>query len=114
MIQDGSDLAGTPLLEMKFEHAAENFSFAPLSRARAPLKARLAVFVPDVRDDMQRVVAPGELTIWEIHDVPGREQLQLQKKALVHVSSGQNAELKWNSTGTAIIAHCTTEVDETG
>lgn len=30
------------------------------------------------------------------------------------VSAGQTADLKWNPTGTALLAHCMTEVDDSG
>lgn len=112
-LHDGGDLAGTPLLELSFAHPAQNFEFAP-GRFRGSLKARLAVFVPDVRDDMQRTAAPGETTIWEVLGNDTGLSLQAQKRVEASVSSGQNSELKWSPTGTALLAHCTTDVDESG
>lgn len=35
-------------------------------QAKHPLRARIAVFVPDTRDDLQRVASPGEVMIYEV------------------------------------------------
>mmetsp|Transcript_115390 Transcript_115390/g.372848 ORF Transcript_115390/g.372848 Transcript_115390/m.372848 type:complete len:771 (+) Transcript_115390:155-2467(+) len=112
-ILDGTLLSGAPLAELVFAHPVQTFEFAPL-RSRSNVKARLAVFVPDTRDDLQRVVGPAEVTIWELVATGGSLQLQAQEKAKTEVTSGQVSELQWNSTGSALIAHCQTEVDESG
>jgi len=108
----GSDCSVGPLAELKGAKGIESFEFAPV-RARGALKARVAVFVPDVRDDLQRVIGPAEVIIFEITD-DGRAGEQVLEKAKTSVASGQVAELMWNSTGSALIAHCQTEVDESG
>lgn len=112
-LHDGADLAAAPLAELAFQHPAQNFEFAPV-RPRAPLKARLAVFVPDVRDDLQRVAAPAEVMVWEVVTVGVGLALQTQPRVTAEVASGQMADLKWSPSGTAVLAHCTTEVDESG
>jgi len=108
----GSDVTGTPLVELKLAHAVQSFEFAAV-RVKGNLRARLAVFVPDIRDDLQRVVGPGEVTIWDLVKT-GSDGVEAQERAKMNVASGQVAELLWNSTGSALIAHCQTEVDESG
>lgn len=112
-ILDGTDLTGAPLAELTLAHGVQSFEFAPL-RPRGSVKARLGVFVPDCRDDLQRVVGPAEVTIWELSSTGVGLQLQVQERAKQEVTSGQVADLLWNSTGSALIAHCQTEVDESG
>eukprot|EP00446_Apocalathium_sp_SHHI-4_P012171 CAMPEP_0177206908 /NCGR_PEP_ID=MMETSP0367-20130122/29635_1 /TAXON_ID=447022 ORGANISM="Scrippsiella hangoei-like, Strain SHHI-4" /NCGR_SAMPLE_ID=MMETSP0367 /ASSEMBLY_ACC=CAM_ASM_000362 /LENGTH=830 /DNA_ID=CAMNT_0018655709 /DNA_START=131 /DNA_END=2623 /DNA_ORIENTATION=- len=110
-ILNGTDFLSEPLVDLKLSHAAQCFEFAPV-RSRGALKGRIAIFVPDVRDDMQRVVGAAEVTIFEFHTDGG--SVKSQDKVKVPVAAGQIAELLWNSTGSALIAHCQTEVDETG
>mmetsp|Transcript_937 Transcript_937/g.1630 ORF Transcript_937/g.1630 Transcript_937/m.1630 type:complete len:733 (+) Transcript_937:368-2566(+) len=109
LILDGAQLEEESSWK-KLDHdgrTVQNLEFAPLV-ADASVKARLAVFVPDVRDNMQRPVKEAEVTIWDLSSAtPVLECKQL-------VSSGQISDLKWNSHGTALLAHCQTEVDETG
>eukprot|EP00443_Scrippsiella_acuminata_P125369 CAMPEP_0115630178 /NCGR_PEP_ID=MMETSP0272-20121206/30334_1 /TAXON_ID=71861 /ORGANISM="Scrippsiella trochoidea, Strain CCMP3099" /LENGTH=650 /DNA_ID=CAMNT_0003066773 /DNA_START=175 /DNA_END=2124 /DNA_ORIENTATION=+ len=108
----GDDLSGEPLVELSFAHAVQSFDLAPLM-ARGHFRGRLAVFLPDVRDDLQRVTGPADVSIYELTSSP-EGGIKATDKAKVAVASGQLAELQWNSTGTALIAHCQTEVDETG
>jgi translation initiation factor 2A len=111
----GGDPGGEELKEMALSHAVQNFEFAPVTEmdeAQGSKAARLAIFVPDVRDDMQRVVGPAEVTIWDI--TTQDSGLNTRRKAVASVASGQLADMQWNHTGTALLAHCTTEVDETG
>eukprot|EP00418_Pyrodinium_bahamense_P038542 CAMPEP_0179204222 /NCGR_PEP_ID=MMETSP0796-20121207/101805_1 /TAXON_ID=73915 /ORGANISM="Pyrodinium bahamense, Strain pbaha01" /LENGTH=588 /DNA_ID=CAMNT_0020909099 /DNA_START=66 /DNA_END=1829 /DNA_ORIENTATION=+ len=103
-VLDGTDLTGSPV---------QGFEFAPV-RSRGSAKARLAVFVPDIRDDLQRVVGPAEVTIWELVAAGQSPGLQAQERAKAEVASGQVSDLLWNATGSALIAHCQTEVDESG
>lgn len=112
-ILDGGDIGGDELTELGLSHAVQNFEFAPVTEAIANLQARVAIFVPDVRDDMQRVVGPAEVTVWDITRT-GSGAVVPVRKAVASVASGQLAEIEWNHTGTALLAHCTTEVDETG
>lgn len=109
---DGANLGGAPLTELTRDvltRGAQDFEFAPL-RGRNGSKVWLATFVPDVRDDMQRVTGPGEVAIWDF----ASGTTQLQKCMHTSVASGQVADIKWSPTGTAILAHCQTEVDESG
>ncbi|CAK0891659.1 unnamed protein product [Prorocentrum cordatum] len=70
----------------------------------------VAVFVPDTRDSLQRVVSPAEVVILDV-----RESSVVPKECSpVRVKFGQQAELKWSHTGSALLAHCTTDVDDTG
>jgi len=110
-LHNGEDLAAPPIMELTFSQPANTFEFWPIP-GRNPLTARLAVFVPDVRDDMQRAVAPGECSIWEV--ISEKYQDNVHKRATIPISSGQNGDLKWSPTGTAVLALCTTEVDESG
>lgn len=111
LILDGNNLDEEANAK-KLDHdgrAVHNFEFAKLG-ADAGVKARLAVFVPDVRDSMQRPIKDAEVNIWEL--ASAEAEPTLAHKQLV--SSGQISELKWNAYGTALLAHCQTEVDETG
>lgn len=110
-ILDGDDIGGEELAELGLSHAVQNFEFAPVTESLANLQARIAIFVPDVRDDMQRVVGPAEVTIWDITKSGAVVPI---RKAVASVASGQLADIQWNHSGTALLAHCTTEVDETG
>lgn len=109
-------LEGAQLVEesswKKLDHdgrPVQNLEFAAFV-ADPGVKARLAVFVPDVRDNMQRPVKEAEVTIWELGSTEAEPVLACKQL----VSSGQISDLKWNSRGTALLAHCQTEVDETG
>lgn len=99
-----------PLASLPLDHAVGSFAFAPI-RPSGALRARMCVFVPDVRDDMQRVVGPAEVAIF---DIPQGDSTKTTKKAGVSIESGQQADIEWSPTGTAVLAHCQTEVDETG
>eukprot|EP00434_Breviolum_minutum_P015092 symbB.v1.2.013305.t3/scaffold936.1/size150329/2 len=68
--------------------------------------------VPDLRDDLQRVAAPAEVCVWEVAQDGG--QLSKTETMKAEVESGQLAELKWSSSGSALLVHCTTEVDDSG
>lgn len=109
-LHDGADLAESPLMELKVSNVA-GFEFAPL-QPKEGFHARLALFVADQRDDLQRVVGPAEVSILELS--ANMEGLQSSTSAKMSVPSGQVADLLWNSTGNCLIAHCQTEVDETG
>lgn len=113
-ILDGADVGGEMLAELALAHAVQNFEFAPVKTEAG--RYRLAIFVPDVRDDMQRVTGPAEVTIWELaKNGEGEEATVNQyRKAVASVAAGQISELQWNSHGLALLAHCQTEVDETG
>lgn len=110
-VLSGADLSGAPLVDLKLSQSIVSFEFAPV-RSKGGLKGRLCVFKPDVRDDLQRVVGPAEVVIYEL--TSDGDGLQAQDRARSSVASGQVAELMWNSTGSALIAHCQTEVDESG
>lgn len=114
-ILDGSDLSSEPLVDLKMAEPVHDLEFAPSRgrRAAGSLRALLAVFVSDVRDDLQRVVGPAQVVIIELTSVGGAA-LRAQEKVKTNVAAGQAAELFWNSTGSAVIAHCQTEVDESG
>jgi len=110
----GDDLGGEELNEIALPHAVQNLEFAPSNpNSKRP---RLAVFVGDVRDDMQRVIGPAEVTIWELAVSGAGDDVVVtpNRKAVASVSAGQTSELEWNASGTALLAHCQTEVDETG
>lgn len=72
--------------------------------------ARLAVFMADTRDSLQRVVAPAEVAIFDVALMPGDPKPQ----GSVQVEFGQQADLSWNSSGTAVLAHCQTDIDDSG
>jgi len=110
-VLSGADLSGAPLVDLKLSQAIVSFEFAPV-RSKGGLKGRLCVFKPDVRDDLQRVIGPAEVVIYELTSDGGG--LKAQDRARTNVASGQIAELMWNSTGSALIAHAQTEVDESG
>jgi len=115
-ITQGNDLGGEVLTELAFSLAVQDFEFAPMAGPNEAIKNRLAVFVPDVRDDMQRVVGPAEVTIWELRCTGTGDDLVVSpnRLAVCSVSAGQIAEMEWSHNGSALIAHCQTEVDETG
>lgn len=114
-VLDGADLSGEPLVELKMQHPVHDIEFAPVRamRGAGSFRAQLAVFLPDVRDDLQRVVGPAQVIIMELSSADG-VTVKAQEKVKTNVAAGQAAELLWNSTGTALIAHCQTEVDESG
>ncbi|CAE8598255.1 unnamed protein product, partial [Polarella glacialis] len=89
----------------------QSFEFAPLN-PKVGFQARLAVFVPDTRDDMQRVIGQAEVTIVEL--TANASGLQATPSAKASVASGQVADLLWNHSGTCLLGHCQTEVDESG
>mmetsp|Transcript_13775 Transcript_13775/g.32416 ORF Transcript_13775/g.32416 Transcript_13775/m.32416 type:complete len:2055 (+) Transcript_13775:93-6257(+) len=109
-LHNGADIAGATLAELTFPHPAVSFEFAGCRDASS--SARMAVFVGDTRDDMQRVKEPGEVSIWEV--TGDGATAEAEKRGGVPVPSGQNADLKWSYNGSALLAHCTTEVDESG
>jgi len=113
-IVPGHDVGGEVLQELAMAHAVGDFEFAPTQPSDSTW--RLAIFVPDVRDDMQRVVGPAEVTIWDLKSSGEGEDMVVNhyRKAYASVSSGQISELKWNAHSSALLAHCQTEVDETG
>jgi len=111
-VMNGGDIGGAPLLELTFEHPVASLEIAPM-KAEGDFKARIAVFVPDTRDDLQRVKDPAQVTIWDL-TMPNGGDLKADKCATSSVPSGQNADLHWNFGGSALLAHCMTEVDETG
>lgn len=102
-IHRGNEITEEPSI-FKFERAAGGFEFAG--------RSRLAIFVPDLRDDLQRVAAPAEVCVWEVAQDGG--QLSKTETMKAEVESGQLAELKWSSSGSALLVHCTTEVDDSG
>lgn len=102
-VHQGSEISGSPAL-YKFARPPGDFEFAG--------RSRLAIFVPDLRDDLQRVAAPAEVCVWEVASSDG--ELTKTEKIKAEVESGQLAELKWNSSGSALLVHCTTEVDDSG
>ena len=102
-IHRGNEITEEPSI-FKFERAAGDFEFAG--------RSRLAIFVPDLRDDLQRVAAPAEVCVWEVAQDGG--QLSKTETMKAEVESGQLAELKWSSSGSALLVHCTTEVDDSG
>lgn len=106
---DGADLSET-LMELKIANV-EDFAFAPLD-PKDGFHARLAVFVPDSRDDLQRIVGPAEVSIIEL--TATQAGLHDRPSAKMSVESGQSAELLWNCAGTCLLAHCQTEVDDSG
>eukprot|EP00930_Biecheleria_cincta_P082717 TRINITY_DN72389_c0_g1_i1.p1 TRINITY_DN72389_c0_g1~~TRINITY_DN72389_c0_g1_i1.p1 ORF type:complete len:806 (+),score=220.77 TRINITY_DN72389_c0_g1_i1:92-2509(+) len=106
---DGADLSES-LMELKIANI-EDFAFAPLD-PKDGFHARLAVFVPDSRDDLQRIVGPAEVTIIEL--TATQAGLHDRPSAKMSVESGQTAELMWNAAGTCLLAHCQTEVDDSG
>jgi len=109
-LHDGADLAESPLMELRVNNVA-GFEFAPL-QVKEGFHARLALFVADQRDDLQRVVGPAEVSILEL--TASMEGFQTNVSAKMSVPCGQVADLLWNSAATCLIAHCQTEVDETG
>eukprot|EP00437_Effrenium_voratum_P039934 CAMPEP_0181464492 /NCGR_PEP_ID=MMETSP1110-20121109/35462_1 /TAXON_ID=174948 /ORGANISM="Symbiodinium sp., Strain CCMP421" /LENGTH=551 /DNA_ID=CAMNT_0023589231 /DNA_START=17 /DNA_END=1669 /DNA_ORIENTATION=- len=109
-LHDGADLAESPLMELKASNVA-GFEFAPLN-PKVGFHARLALFVADQRDDLQRVVGPAEVSILEL--TANQAGLQSSSSVKMNVRCGQVADLLWNSAGNCLIAHCQTEVDETG
>lgn len=111
LLHDGADLAVQPLMELSVSNVA-GFEFAPLNPSQEGFHARLALFVADQRDDLQRVTGPAEVSILEI--TANQHGLQESTSAKMSVPCGQVADLLWNSTGNCLIAHCQTEVDETG
>jgi len=117
-IVNGDQVGGTPLVELALSHPVQSFEFAPL-RPNGGFMARLAVFVPDCRDDLQRVIGPATVSIWDLvtggpESTAAGSQLQAQECVSVPVASGQVSDLAWSATGTALLAHCQTEVDESG
>lgn len=113
-ILDGLQLDAAPLLQLEVGAAIQSFQFCSVLHSGA-LRARLAVFVPDERDDMQRPVGPAEVTVWELMaPAEGGEELELHKRASCAVDTGQVCDLRWSASGTAVLAHCQTDVDETG
>eukprot|EP00439_Symbiodinium_sp_Y106_P067890 s504_g11.t1 len=84
ILYDGANLGEDHLMELAVQNVA-GFEFAPMTASETCF-ARLALFVADQRDDLQRVVGPAEAV----------------------------ADLLWNNMGSCLIAHCQTEVDETG
>ena len=66
--------------------------------------------MPDQRDDLQRVALGAQVAVWEISE-DGLSKTETMK---AEIESGQLAELKWCHSGSALLVHCTTEVDDTG
>lgn len=113
-IYDGAELAGTPQLQLQFSRGVQNVEFARL-RPRGNLRARMSAFVPDARDDLQRVAAPAEVSVLEVNNAGnGKVELEKVEKVTADVTSGQMSELKWCASGSAVLALCTTEVDDSG
>mmetsp|Transcript_42900 Transcript_42900/g.127147 ORF Transcript_42900/g.127147 Transcript_42900/m.127147 type:complete len:897 (+) Transcript_42900:144-2834(+) len=113
VILAGGDVGGPVLVELKMDKPICGFEFA----SRGPkgnFKARIAVFVADSRDDLQRVVGPAEVTIFELVTSGASGPLMAQERAKAPLASGQMADLMWNYSGTALLAHSQTEVDESG
>eukprot|EP00397_Hematodinium_sp_SG-2012_P011410 GEMP01011548.1.p1 GENE.GEMP01011548.1~~GEMP01011548.1.p1 ORF type:complete len:749 (+),score=168.62 GEMP01011548.1:120-2366(+) len=74
------------------------------------LFGRLAVFCVDGRNDMKRVCSDAE--VW-ILDVRGPD-IAVSKRCETSIASGEQADLMWSPSGTALLAQVETEVDETG
>eukprot|EP00929_Paragymnodinium_shiwhaense_P108509 TRINITY_DN74828_c0_g1_i1.p1 TRINITY_DN74828_c0_g1~~TRINITY_DN74828_c0_g1_i1.p1 ORF type:complete len:727 (+),score=153.67 TRINITY_DN74828_c0_g1_i1:98-2278(+) len=112
LICSGDDITAEPFFKLTFEHQVHDFAFAPLK----PLEQmRLAVFCPDTRDAMAHVTKPAEVLIHERPGpLPGAGVDGEGKTVCIPVESGQLSELLWSPSGTAVLAHCMTEVDETG
>lgn len=87
---------------------AQAFAFSPSSGEGQ----RLASFVADSRDSLQRVVAPAEVSLFDLDLSRGR--WCVGQAGPVPVQFGQQADLLWSPTGAALLAHCQTDVDDTG
>jgi len=110
ILYDGANLGEDHLMELAVQNVA-GFEFAPMTASETCF-ARLALFVADQRDDLQRVVGPAEVSILELSvDENG---IHSSPCAKMSVTCGQVADLLWNNMGSCLIAHCQTEVDETG
>lgn len=111
-LRAGQDLTRAALATLPLARAAQAFQFSPLVAERC---ACLAVFLPDTRDSLQRAVSPAMV---EIFDVDAGELASgtsdVVAAAQVKVQFGQQAELKWCPSGTALLAHCQTDVDDSG
>mmetsp|Transcript_66053 Transcript_66053/g.144016 ORF Transcript_66053/g.144016 Transcript_66053/m.144016 type:complete len:625 (+) Transcript_66053:80-1954(+) len=85
----------------------------PVSHAQAcrfsPSGTRLALFTSDTRDSMRHVVAPAQVLILELD-----ADANVISQATSSVKFGQQAELLWSPSSTALLAHCQTEVDDSG
>eukprot|EP00439_Symbiodinium_sp_Y106_P055712 s613_g7.t1 len=60
---------------------------------------------------MQRAAAPAEISVWEVRNGNEIEKVECMK---AEVEVGQLAELKWCSSGTALLAHSSTEEPSSG
>eukprot|EP00927_Polykrikos_kofoidii_P021459 TRINITY_DN20285_c0_g5_i1.p1 TRINITY_DN20285_c0_g5~~TRINITY_DN20285_c0_g5_i1.p1 ORF type:complete len:728 (+),score=152.14 TRINITY_DN20285_c0_g5_i1:114-2297(+) len=104
----GSDLGGPVLRTLPLPRAAQAVEFAPCG-------TRAAVFLPDVRDMLQRVIAPAEVTIVDLCATEEADAAQIEPLTLsVKVEFGQQAELMWSPSSTALLAHCQTHIDDSG
>eukprot|EP00928_Gymnodinium_smaydae_P057874 TRINITY_DN4109_c1_g2_i1.p1 TRINITY_DN4109_c1_g2~~TRINITY_DN4109_c1_g2_i1.p1 ORF type:complete len:718 (+),score=107.98 TRINITY_DN4109_c1_g2_i1:125-2155(+) len=103
---DATDLSKSALAVLSFPRFAEAFRLAP-SRGG---EAVLAAFLADSRDSLQRVVAPAEVIIVSSSD----GFIQDTNRASIFVKFGQQADLMWSPSGTALLAHCQTDVDDSG
>eukprot|EP00913_Durusdinium_trenchii_P032049 g30016.t1 len=64
-----------------------------------------------VGTDIKKLYEAAEVTVWEVAQEGG---LSKTEKMKAEVESGQLAEIKWCSSGSALLVHCTTEVDDSG
>lgn len=79
--------------------------FAPCSA----LGDSLCAFTTDTRDSLQCVVKPAMAHIFK----PWMERPDFKPRT-VDIEFGQEADLKWSPTGTAVLAHCQTDIDDSG
>ena len=96
-----------------FTSPASSKASEPAQKPRATRVDRLSKWsskVPDQRDDLQRVALGAQVAVWEISE-DGLSKTETMK---AEIESGQLAELKWCHSGSALLVHCTTEVDDTG
>lgn len=100
----GTDLIQPPVATLPLEKRVQTFQFAP----SYVLGHCLCAFTADSRDAMQRVAAPAEVALFRFSDqTPSIART-------VPVQFGQEAEFKWSPFGTAVLAHCQTDIDDSG
>jgi translation initiation factor 2A len=101
---DGTDLGKPALTTLPWDKPVHAFELAP----PCTLGDCLCVFTSDSRDSLQRVTAPAEAAIFRLTN----EDAIVART--VPIQFGQQAELKWCPTGTAVLAHCQTDIDDSG